>query len=179
MDENKLTNEHYLASRSYYHDALTWCVQKQKHIPRWRSIYRTCLDPTVWMVALITLTAAVFTCYYLQQIEDDKWDSIKLTLACLSITIGFAIQYKPKTLPMRIFFMTAILIHIVTTTFIVSFMMKTINDPQLENQVSSIQEIIDEKIPFELVGDGFALEHLRRQKEVDIPNDIPCTENDH
>lgn len=168
LDENDFTNEHYVASHPYYYDTITWCTQKQKPIPRWMGFFYLCTDPIVLVMAFFTCIFAVFVGYYIQQFEKKKWDSLTLAFACLRIMIGLAIPIDPKILSGRVFLISTVLIHIVTTTFLVSFVLKAINNPPLKNQVASIKEIVDKKSPFELVGDRFALEHLKKQNEVDI-----------
>lgn len=61
---------------------------------------------------------------------------------------------------------------LVTETFIVSFAMEALYNPRLQKQVALIKEIVDMKSSFEFIGDRFALEHLIRQNEVDLSNNM-------
>lgn len=48
-----ITRKYLIASRSYYHDCLTWCVQRHQQIPRWQSVFYLCTDTTVYIVFLV------------------------------------------------------------------------------------------------------------------------------
>lgn len=174
LDEIDLTNEHYITSRPYYHDKITWCVQKQQPIKRWKSFFRTCTDPLVLVLFPLTMIFVVFFSYFMQQFEDmkPKWDCFRIAFAGLRAVFGLGVGHNPYTTPYRIYFISSILIHTVTTTLIVSFVLKAINDPRLEHQVATINEIIDTESAFELVGNRFALQQLIRQNEVSILNNI-------
>lgn len=170
MDENDLLNELYVASHPYYRDTITWCVQEQKPIPRWMGFFYMCTDPIVLVVGFLETILGVYVIYYLQQLEDVKWDTITIALAITCAILGQPIPFSPKSLPFRVFVTSCVLVRISIATFIVSFFFNVINEPPLRNQVASVKQIIAEKSPFQMVGDRFALEHLKRQNEVTILN---------
>lgn len=107
----------------------------------------------------------VFIGYFLQQFENlqPKWDWFRLTLVGISITFGSVGCYKPQIISNRIFFIFCVfgcMIFVITT---MSVMFKIMTNPIYENQVKTIEEIVNR---FDLVGDEFALQHLMRQNEV-------------
>lgn len=76
LSENLQTSKSLSASRMYYQDSLTWCVQTKKPIPKWQNIFEVCKDWRVFMVMFIaSLVVAAF--YYLTQPFENmhpKWD---------------------------------------------------------------------------------------------------------
>lgn len=170
LDENDLINQYYFASRPYHYDVLTWCVQERKKIARWKSFFLTCHDPIVIALACFLMTTAVYVTYIFQQFEDfqPKWDSLRIAINFICCSVGLTTKFPAKTIPNRIFIATVMYCSIVYTTILVSFTLNAIRDPQLENQITSIKEIINKESPYQLIGDGFALQHLLRQNEVDF-----------
>lgn len=160
-------NDSFTASRSYYYDKLTWCVQVKQPIAAYKSLAKhICKDVSVWILYTFMCFSVVFMGYFMQQFEDlqPKWDWFRITFAGIAPCLGFVSEYKPKIISHRIFFICcvfgAMLSYIVTN----SIVLLLITHPFYENQIKSIQEIIDGD--FKLVGDGFALQHLMQQKQV-------------
>lgn len=108
--------------------------------------------------------------YFMQQFENftPKWDWFRLTFSAISPCLGFGTDYFANTIPNRIFMFFslwgAMLSFIVTNSFFLLF----ITIPIYEHQIKTKQEIIQQR--FELVGDGFALQHLRMHNQVSILN---------
>lgn len=166
LDENILTKEYFDASHSYYYDSLTWCVRQRQPIAKWKNFFRLCRDPTVYTIYTIMSISVVFTCYFMQQYEflQPKWDGLSILLMAIANVCGSGSNYKPKIASHRIFFIIGvlggILLNIILTSFTVIFMSNQI----FGNQIESIQEIVENR--FDLVGDGFALQQLNRNKQV-------------
>lgn len=167
LDESFTTSRDFIASHSYYHDTLTWCVQTRQPIPIHKTIPRGCKDIRVWIIYTVMCFSVIFTGYFLQQFEDlePKWDWFRITIAAIGPCLGVVSEYRPQILPNRIFFICCIfgafLIYIITSSFWLYF---TAN-PIFEKQISSVHEIVNGN--FQLAGDGFALQHLMKQNEVD------------
>lgn len=170
MDESLLANQQFVASRPYYHDVITWCVRAKQLISYEDNVihiaYR--IDWEVWFIYTIMCVSVVFTGYFMQQYEElqPKWDWFRITFSGMAPCFGFVSEYTPRIFPNRIFFICcvfgAMLSYIVTTSMLLFFLTK----PLYEKQIQSIGEIIDKD--FEIVGDGFALQHLKMQHQVSL-----------
>lgn len=102
----------------------------------------------------------------MQQFEEyhpkPDWHSIMLFgIGCLS---GYTSPISPKNTSHRIFFGFFLCGSLIFNVCFYSTMINILNKPFYENQIDSIQQIIDSS--YELTGDDFALEHLKKQNEV-------------
>lgn len=167
LDENLLTNEYFIASHSYYHDELTWCVKKKQPIPLWKNIFHVCTDPIVWALHTFTMIACISTCYFIQQFEDmrPKWDWHRITFAGFCCCCGFPSEFNPKTTSQRLSFSCILLAFMILDITGLALMVKSITKPFYNDQIDSIKQIVDNS--FELSGDKFALENIIKQTEVD------------
>ena len=165
MDESLLTQKHFIASRPYYHDALTWCVRTKQPIPNWQNIFHVCRDPIVITSYFLLCVLAVFTGYFMQRFENftPKWDWWRMTFAATTPMLGLPSEYFANTIPNRIFFIISVLGAMVFYTITNSFILLFITIPIYEHQIETRQEIIQQR--FALVGDAFALKHLKIQNE--------------
>lgn len=109
---------------------------------------------------------AIITSYFMYQFEDlhPKWDWHRITLGCLRCSCSFPCESKPKNISHRIYFTSFLFGSMLFGIYLVSVMMKLMTNPLYENQVNSVETIIDGS--FDLAGDIFVLEHLTKQKEV-------------
>lgn len=166
IDENTLPHEEFIASHSYYHDALTWCVQRRKQIPVWMNLFLLCNDPLIYGIYTVLCFAMVFLFYYLQQYEDvhPKWDWFRLTFSGICATLGFASEFRPQNIPSRIFFIFCIFGSMIFMIVSIAKTLMFVTTTFYEKQIDSIQEIVDGS--FDLIGDDFALQHLMKQTEV-------------
>lgn len=166
LDENLITQKYFNASRPYYHDTLTWCVQVKQPIPIWQNVFHVCRDPLVFAIYTLMCFCVVLTGYFMQRYENftPKWDWFRLTFAGISPCLGYGSAYFANIIPNRIFFLFSLfgatLSFIVTNSFILIF----VSIPIYEHQINIRQEIIHKR--FELVGDAFAFQHLTMQNQV-------------
>lgn len=163
-------HQQFVMSRPYYHDALTWCVQKAQLIPRWKNLFRLGLDPIFWTVYTIMAISVISTFHFLQQFEDvqPKWDWLRLTFTAMCCNLSFVCNYKPKIISNRILFIFCLFGSMIYVITVMSFMLNVINRPIFENQVKTIEETIDNSYDF--AGDGYAFQHLMKQNEVIYTN---------
>lgn len=168
LETSLMTSKRFVASRAYYHDTLTWCVQIRKRIPSWKSLFYLCSDPLVYIFYTFMCFSVVFTGYFMQQYEDfqPKWDWFRLSFSGISPCFGFPSEYRANIIPNRIFFLFslfgAFLSYIITN----SILLMLINIPFYENQIKLREQIIHKR--FEFVGDNFALQHLKKQNTVNF-----------
>lgn len=164
LDENELPND-LIASRAYYHDVLTWCVQEKQAIPIWKNIFGVAKNPMLFvglsMVLNILFTA---TTYFFQQFDDIKWDSVRLSLAWICCCSGFVCGYKPDGISTRMFYSFNLLGSMIFTICYYARFQHISTKYFYNDQIESISAIVNNS--FELMGDEFALKHLMNQNEV-------------
>lgn len=159
-------SEHFVATYPYYSDELTWCVQKRQPLPMWKNIFKLCEDPTIYLLFFIMGTGCAIVIFFMQQFEDvrPKWDYIRISITIIRCYCGFGIEYKPKLHSTRIFIVSCLLSSFLFDIKFILLWTKYMTTPLFERQIQSRQEIIDNR--FETVGDGFALQQLIKQNEV-------------
>lgn len=163
MEGNNITDSRLLASRSYYADTLTWCVQKSQPIPTSQQIYYVCTDYRVWLMAILSGVTMVFSGYYFQQFERQKWHSLELLLngfACLS---GFTCEYRPANTGNRFWFFGFLLACSLITIFVSTFVVRIFTSITFEPQTQSTDDILSS---YRLAGERFALMKLHQQAAV-------------
>lgn len=168
LSDNLLPSNHFVWSRPYYHDKMTWCVRIKQPIPIWQNLFYICRDPKVYVLFTLMCIAVVFFGYFIQQYEDlyPKWNWFRLSLAGMAPCWGAPSEYNPKIIPNRIFFIFCIFGALLTYIVATSFYLLLLTNPRFEDQIKLRHEIIDER--FELVGEGFALQHLMKQNQVNF-----------
>lgn len=166
LDENLLSNQHFIATTSYYQDELTWCVQKSRPIPIWINFFRMTNSPPVWIVLIIICFFAIYFVHFMEALESDKpkWDWMRIAFAAIRISCCLVSEYKPKTLPTRINFIAWLFGSMIFYTSFISIWTKFMTSFIFEHQVESIREILNYN--FELVGDEFSFNHIMRQNQV-------------
>lgn len=166
LDENIIANQHFIASRAYHHDSLTWCVQEKQPIALWKNLFRLCEDPSVYAIYFLMAVLSIFFAYFMQQFEElqPKWDWHRITTVAFRGMCSMPSEFNPKIVPTRIFFSFCLFGSLVFSVSILAFYIKALSSVMYEDQVKSIQEIIEKS--FKLVGDGFAQQHLVKQKQV-------------
>lgn len=169
LDENILTNEHFIASHPYYEDEVTWCVQEKQPIASWKNIFYLCNDPLILTLLVFITLAGPFFAYFLQQFEDlyPKWSYFQLLHTLMGISMGIITIYKPKSISNRIFFAFGHFASILYVICILSCFKDILINPIFKDQIQSVKEIVDGS--FELVGDKVAFQHIIRKNETYSP----------
>lgn len=167
LDENLITKQYFFASRPYYRDELTWCVQQRQPIPKWKNFLRLCLDPSVHAIGFFLSFLTLIVCLYMDQFESTqpKWDWHKHFLSCFCICLGSFPQRKPKIFATRIHFASLLFGGMILSNTVFSFMLVMLKAPMFDPQLDSIHEILEDDA-FKLVGDNFALQQLIRKSGV-------------
>lgn len=164
LEENSITKPYLIASRPYYHDCLTWCVQKQQPIPRWTNIFYLCNDARVYLIFLVATLLVIGSAYYFQKCERQKKDWHFITIVALTICVGVSYPYNPRSKPMLILIMIGRFAGILFYTLLGSVLTRLVTVPHLMPQINSITDITNGD--FILAGDRFALQKLSQQNEV-------------
>lgn len=164
-DQNIQTKD-FVNSHSYYHDALTWCVQKQQPIPIWRNIFFICNDPFVLSLYPVMCISVFAFAYFIQQFEEKppKLNLFIIMLEAATSAFGLSCNYKAKLISNRIFFACCMFGNLVFVNNVLSFIIRNMTSTIYEHQIETIQEIIENS--FELTGDDFTFKHLIQQNEV-------------
>lgn len=165
---NNLSNEHFTTSHPYFHDELTWCVQKSQTIPSWKKIFYLCNDPLVWILHTIMNFSSVLLIFSLQRFEDlqPKWDWNRITLAGFAFFLGVAYRFRPQIFPLRVYYTFVVFGCMLYSNVILSAIINIIWEPIYQHQVKSIKEVVDGS--FEMVGDELALRHMIQNNEVSL-----------
>lgn len=159
------TSEYFISSKPYYYDKLTWCVQAKQPIPLWQNLFYLCLDPIIWAIHTTTSICLMSTAYFIQQFDSPRMsDWHTLLLVCMALAAGFPCTYKAKSTSNRVLHIIGIFGSMIFNIVILSFVLRITVNPIYETQTKSIRGIIDGS--FELIGDRFAFEHMRKQHEV-------------
>lgn len=174
LDENLLSNRYFIASRAYYHDSITWCVQEKRAIPRWKNLYRLCHDPIVYLVFVIMTFSCIFFAYFSQQFEDKNpmMDWHQVFCVAFRGMCYMPTEFYPKFIPTRIFYSFCLFGSLIFTVSTLAFFIKALNSVMYADQIKSIQEIIDNS--FKLYGDSFAFHHLINQNQVNYNKKNSC-----
>lgn len=159
-------NEHFVASRFYHFDDLTWCVQSGQPIPIWLNFFILSRDYRVWIICFFTFAVFTFLLYFLEQFEHikPKWHSFRIAIGILSRFIGMPYTFKPTNSSSRILFAFGILGCIIFSSCFMSILITSMNKQFYAHQVQTINEIVD--LEYDLAGDYFSLQQLEKRNEV-------------
>lgn len=159
-----ITRNYLVASRSYYHDCLTWCVQKHQQMPRWKSAFYLCTDVNVYLIFVAVALLTIGCAYYLQKTEPHKKDWHYITLVAITICIGISHPYRPKSWPTRVLVTIGLFAGVIFYTLLTSELVIRVTIPHFEPQINALAEITNGD--FILAGDRFALQKISQQNEV-------------
>lgn len=164
LDESPAIKSHLIASRPYYHDHLTWCIQKAQPIPKWQNIYYLFEDWTAFASIIGLLILLVAVGYFLMVVEHTKKSSLDLIQIIFCCALGLSVTFRPESNPLRIFFAFGILAGMIFATMVSSILMTIATKPIQRPQIQTIQEILIQN--FSLAGDQFAFDKMIQQTEV-------------
>lgn len=166
LEENIITNEHLIASHTYFHDVLTWCVQQNQPIPVWKNIFRLCNDPFVWALVALMCFLCVSIAYVILQFEDveRKWDWNRILIYSICSVCGFVADFRPKSSIVRTFILYCVFANMIYGITFIAFFINILTNFIYEHQIKTIKELNEKS--FKLAGDDFAYHHLMKQNEV-------------
>lgn len=164
LDETPVTKNHLIASRPYYYDHLTWCIQKAQPIPKWRNIFYLFTDWTVLASLIFVLILLVAVAYILMIVEHKKKNLFEILQIILCCALGLSASYQPQSNPFRILYGFGIFAGIIFATLVSSVLMIIATKTIYRKQIVTTQEILEQD--FSLVGDRFALDKIIQQNKV-------------
>lgn len=144
-------------------------MQATQPIPFWKNLFYLCNDPIVWMLYTFMTFIVIFTAYFLQRFENPKMDWFLLTIHGICCCCGFTCTYKPENISNRIFYTFCNLGAMLFCNICFAFTMNFLTTSIYENQIEW-QNIMDGS--FDLAGDGFALQHLMKQNQVNVVSEL-------
>ncbi|PSN51030.1 Ionotropic receptor 580 [Blattella germanica] len=142
-----ITREHtyYDVTRGYLWDTTRWYVPCGKKYPEWESIYRICdcLSWLSWIVSII-LAAGVLSFLSRGTLESTEYKSFAGALhsAC-SITLGVSVACKPKTLPLRWFFLSWVIYSYALDTVFQAFLTTFLIDPGMVPHITNVKDLVE------------------------------------
>jgi len=159
------------ATFPYYSNRLSWFVPCPKPFSRLQRIYHI-FSLSVWFAIVIVLFLVTVTSWFLAKQSNDirSYTTISSALYNIwSVTVGVSVTNKPRHLRLKLLFVVFIwycsAISTVFQTYLTSFLV----DPGYDNQLTSLDEILDSGIGFGFVGiisAIFVLSSDMRHKEV-------------
>lgn len=164
LDESPVIKNHLIASRPYYYDHLTWCIQKAKPIPKWQNISYLFEDWTAFVSLFGLLILLVAVGYFMMVVEHTKKSALDLIQIIVCLALGLSVVYRPQSNPLRIFFAFGVFAGMIFATLTSSILLTIATNPIQRPQIQTIHEILMQN--FSLVGDQFALDKMMQQNKV-------------
>lgn len=169
LEEKHITNKYLVASRPYYNERLTWCVQKRKLVPVHKKILYFCTDERIFIIFGIELSLASFIIYFMQQFErHPKWDCLRITIAGIYLFFGYPCTFKPENNANRMLFIWTLFAAILYTIVLSTGSIHVLSSDIYNRQVETIHEILQND--FDLVGNEFTLQKLLQKNQVKFKN---------
>lgn len=105
---------------------------------------------TTWIVLCLTLILSAATWYFFGCVTREK-RSHKQTILCslnsFAVFLGVSANNRPELGSLRIFFVAIALCGINVTTIYTSKLIRVFTHPTLEDQIDTIQEVVDSHLP--------------------------------
>lgn len=160
MEDSNITDGRLLASRSYYTDTLTWCVQKSGPMNVSRQMFTICTDIRVWLFAILATIAIILAGYFAQQFELQKWHSLRLLCEGIACMCAFPCEYRPRLISHRLGFAAFLLASVILSTTVATFVTGIFMSGKFMPQTQTVNDMVKN---YELAGDYFALAKLNQQ----------------
>jgi hypothetical protein len=139
------------ATKSYFRDDWVWWVPCAKKVPRWKSIYMV-FHSSTWIALLLSVIFAVVVILCMVTLETSELKIYRNCRNCFSsvwaAVLGMSIPFMPKTIPVRLFFMSWIWYCLAINTIFQSFLISFLIEPGLQRQMNSIHEILASKVKY-------------------------------
>lgn len=164
LHENDETQNHLTASRPYFYDELTWCVQKCQPQELWKQIFYISKDVWFWVLILVYAAIAINFAYFLQQYEERPATFSHIFVGGFSYFLNISYPYAPKQNANRILFASFMLGCLLINLTFTTYLFRTVTSPYRKIQAQTIDDILRDD--FKLVGERFALVQLWRQGTV-------------
>lgn len=118
--------------------------------PRWLGLV-SIFEQNTWMVFCVIAILSGATWFLLGLLLPEKRQHKNFTLCMLnswSVFLGISSNNRPQISPLRIFFVMLALYGLNVTTIYTSKLITVFSNPAYQEQIDTIQEIIDSGLPF-------------------------------
>ncbi|PSN51016.1 Ionotropic receptor 581 [Blattella germanica] len=136
---------YFSTTRGYHWDTTRWYVPCGKKYPRWDSISRM-FQWLVWIswIAGVLLSGGILTLLSRHALEAESYKSFlgSLTYSC-AVTLGISVHQKPKTSPLRCFFLSWVCYSFALDTVFQTFLTTYLIDPGMIPAVANMKELLN------------------------------------
>lgn len=120
--------------------------------PPWLGLI-TIFEYTTWIASCLILLISSLAWYSFGHATPEKIPHKRFVLCSLnslSVSLGISSHNRPAYYPLRIFFLTLAIYAVNITTIYTSKLINVFTHPAYEEQIDTIQEIIESKLPIGL-----------------------------
>ncbi|XP_037024283.1 uncharacterized protein LOC119066111 [Bradysia coprophila] len=142
-------HEDFGHTSSYFEDTYTWYIYFAPLRPRWKGLIEIFQSET-WLLLIGTLFIAGLSWFVFGKAMAETNSNKKLVLCVmnsLAVILGISSNNRPDYTPLRIFFVLLALYGLNVTTIYTSKLITVFTEPAHEQQITTIQEILKERIP--------------------------------
>lgn len=142
-------NDDFGVTNTYCQDSYTWYVYVAQLQPPWLgliSIFRT----TTWLVLVALFFLSTATWYVLGRVTSERKAHKRFSMCTLnswSVFLGISAANRPDRLPLRVFFIMLTLYALNVATIYTSKLILVFKTPPYEEQIDTIEEIIESGMP--------------------------------
>lgn len=154
----------FTSTVAYYHDDLTWCVNKAKAIPIYFNIFYYVKDYELIIFGIFILLAATLTGFGLMAFEEKTYDLYTCLLFAVGILTCSSINFYPKGYTVRLGYALCYLAALSLVTTFNAFLLIALTHPVLMEQVKSFSDIKREN--YQIIGNHDVFKELSRQEKV-------------
>lgn len=130
------------SSVAYSSDNIAWCIARAKHVPRWKNMY-IIVPFYYWLLFYLIVFCVAVGLYILLKNDPGPYYSFPLMyIIVLQAVIGQASFFNPRNCCFRIFYLTLLIMGIVSITTYTAFFIKFLTLPIYTRQVESIEEMV-------------------------------------
>lgn len=139
-------------------DDFTWCVSPADSIARWKKIFLIITDPNVQILGILSFIGSVLAIYAMTTFESQPADIWTCSLFAFQSVLGQTSPLQAKTAKLRVFQILGLFLSLFVAIFILAMVSMILSGVTTQNQIDSVQELIDAK--FRLAGDSKVLQYL-------------------
>lgn len=171
MPQFKSGSEYYNSSLSYLSDDYTWCVQRAKFLPIWKSFFRIATTE-VWLLLVGLGFVNGLVLYFFVQF-DTKPEHHKLDLhytiylISLPAWIGVSQRFRPNYWPLRIYYMITLVFGMFCFARALFSLLQHGTQKIRADQIHTVAELVE--MNFKFVRADLILDNMQKQLLVRSP----------
>lgn len=144
--KNTVITSIYVKYRIFQKIRYVFVAQK---MPTWLGML-VIFEYITWIVTVTIFVVSVISWYFLGRISSESAPHTQFALCLLNswaVTICIAVNNRPQRSPLRIFFLALALYSINLTTIYTSKLISVFTNPPYEDQIDTIEEIVESHLP--------------------------------